>query len=89
MAIIITYDIPMKHQEFKNAMFQLGYSDRTLDSLSRTVYLPNTTLIHNTKTCIQAREDAQTVCRRLNIDLERCVSTIWAEWAAILGTPTK
>ena len=87
MAIIITYDIPEKHRELKNAMFQLGYSDSTKDDDNRTIYLPNTTLYHSSKTALEAREDALAQCNKLGVDLERCISTNWDGWAGILGEP--
>lgn len=87
MAIIITYDIPSKHVEFKKVMFQLGYKDQVLDQHSKIIYFPNTALYHPTKTAIEARDDAQAVSKQLSVKLERCISTIWNSWAAIYGEP--
>lgn len=77
MAIIITYDIPDRHVEFKNQMLQNNYKDRIRGTDCETIYFPNTTLYHVTKTPIEARDEAKGICRRLNIRLIRCVITPW------------
>lgn len=90
MAIIITYDIPSKHWEFKEKMFELGYKQVFKDQKGLDVHLPNTTLIHQTKTAEQARDDARRICSMLSISLERCISSQFGpDWAAIYGTPLK
>jgi hypothetical protein len=88
MAIIITYDIPSKHVEFKKNMFHLGYKDQIPGTENcKIIYFPNTTLYHATKNASDAREDARTVCKHLGVNLERCVATQWTEWSAICGEP--
>jgi len=90
MAIIITYDIPSKHREFKEKMFGLGYKDRIPGIKNcETIYFPNTTLYHASKSAQTAREEAKTIAQVLGISLERCVSTIWSDWAAVCGEPFK
>lgn len=90
MAIIITYDIPSKHREFKEKMFELGYKDRIPGIKNcKTIYFPNTTLYHASKSAETAREEARTIVQVLDITLERCVSTIWNDWAAVCGEPFK
>ncbi len=89
MAIIITYDIPSKHREFKEKMFELGYKDSIQGTVCKTIYFPNTTLYHASKSAEAARNDAQAITRALGISLERCVSTIWDDWAAVCGEPFK
>ena len=87
MAIIITYDVPSRHVQLKQAMFNMGYTDRIAHN-NRYIYLPNTTVYHGNKTSEQALNDLQVICGQLNIDLERCVSTQWGpDWAAIWGRP--
>lgn len=89
MPIIVTYDVPKEHTPLKQSLFKLGYSDKIVHvdekGVNRYIYLPNTTLYHPTKTAEQARIDVQTACKNLNIELERCVSTLWTGWAAIWG----
>lgn len=87
MAIIITYDIPSKHVEFKKAMFLLGYKDQIPGTSCKVIYFPNTTLYHPSKSAAVSLEEAKSVCKRLNIKLERCVATIWNDRAAICGEP--
>lgn len=88
MSTIITYDIPSKHQEFKEKMFNLGYKDKFPDGNMKTVHLPNTTLYHPTKNASQARDDVQNSCRALQTRLQRCVSTqLGPDWAGIFGEP--
>lgn len=89
MAVIITYDIPSKHVEFKKAMFQLGYKDQIPNNQCTTIYFPNTTLYHATKDAVAARDEAQRVCISLGVKLERCISTVWENWAALCGEPFK
>lgn len=86
MAVIITYDIPYKHREFKEKMFDLGYKDKIPGTKCKTIYFPNTTLYHPTKTAEEARDDAQKVCNNIGVKLERCVATQWGpNWAAMCG----
>lgn len=88
MESIITYDISDKHTEFKNGMKKLGYQDKIKgDGNCTWIYLPNTTLYHPTKTPVEARTDAKKVENDLKIVLERCITTIWGNWAVICGKP--
>ena len=87
MAVIVTYDIDSKHTEFKQAMFKLGYKAQIPGTNCKIIYFPNTTLYHETKTALQAREDAQSIAKSLKIELERCIATVWDNWAAICGEP--
>jgi hypothetical protein len=88
MAIIITYDIPSKHREFKKKMFELGYKDNIPGVKNcKTIYLPNTTLYHESKSAETARKEAQAITIELGISLERCISTNWNDWSAICGEP--
>lgn len=87
MKTIITYDITDKHFEFKSEMFKLGYVDRFVNS-GRTVYLPNTTLIHKSKSAVQCKDDAKSVSIKLKVKLERCISSQFGpDWAGIFGEP--
>ena len=87
MAIIITYDIPSRHTDLKQELFKLGYAERIINN-GRFIFLPNTTVYHSTKTAQQGKEDVQRVCIRLNIQLERCISTQFGpDWDAIWGEP--
>lgn len=88
MAIIITYDIPSKHQEFKEMMFKPGYKDSIPGiTICKTIYFPNTTLYHESTSARNAVNDAESVCKQLGISLTRCVSTEWNSWYAMCGEP--
>lgn len=89
MAIIVTYDVPSKHAELKKALLVLGYTDQILHS-GKIIYLPNTTLYHNSKNAGEARDEVSQACAQLSIKLERCIATQWgSDWAAIYGEPFK
>ena len=88
MAVIVTYDIPSKHTDLKNALKSesYGYKDQIPGIKNcKTIYFPNTTLYHPSNSAEQALEDVKEVCKKLGIKLERCVATIWENWAAICG----
>ena len=91
MEIIITYDIPDKHVEFKKAMFELGYKDQIPGIKNcKIIYFPNTTLYHADKKPVTAHGDADSICKALNIELERCIATPWGPaWYASCGKPFK
>lgn len=89
MATVVTYDIPSRHVDFKNLMFQLGYKDQIAGTSCKVIYFPNTTLYHHIKTAEIARNDAMEAANRLGVNLERCVATEWINWAAICGSPFK
>ena len=91
MAIVITYDIPTKHVEFKNAMFKLGYQDRIPGIKNcKIIYFPNTTLYHSLKNSATALSNAQTVCQSLGVELERCIATQFGpDWMVLCGEPFK
>jgi hypothetical protein len=87
MPSLVTYDVPEKHVELKKKLFKLGYLAQISTQSCPTFYFPNTTFYHSTKTPLQAREDVKAICKKIQIDLERCVATIWDSWAAICGQP--
>jgi hypothetical protein len=94
MAVIITYDVPSRHVELKARLFAIGYQDNIKpgqeEKANHTVYLPNTTLYHPTKTPDQALSDVRNACSYLVIKLERCISTrLSHDWMAIYGEPFK
>ena len=90
MEIIITYDIPEKHVEFKKAMFKMGYKDQIPGKVCKVIYFPNTTLYHPDKQPVTAYNEAESVCRTLGIELERCVSTpLGPAWYVSCGKPFK
>jgi len=78
MAIIVTYDIPSKHREFKERMFELEYKDRIPGIKNcKTIHFPNTTLYHASKSAETAGNDAQAITRTLgNIIRKMCFNNL-------------
>lgn len=89
MASIVTYDITSKHVEFKKEMIKLGYKDQIPGNSCKVIYFPNTTLYNSIKTPTEVRNEVQNLCKKLNIELDRCISTVWDNWSAICGEPFK
>jgi len=90
MATVLTYDIPTKHVEFKKLMFQLGYKDQITEATCKVIYFPNTVLYHPIKSAETARDEALSIAKKLNVNLERCIATQWGpNWAALCGEPFK
>lgn len=88
MATIVTYDIPSKHRELKERMFNLGYKDSFPEANRKMVYLPNTTLYHQSKTAVQAKDDVKAACVLLGTKLQRCISSqLGPDWSGIFGEP--
>ncbi len=89
MAVIVTYDVPSKHTELKDTLKEQGYLDQIPGNKYKVIYFPNTTLYHETKTTSEALRDVQSVCKDLEIKLERCVSTLLSNYIAICGEDFK
>lgn len=101
--VILTYDISRAgsgdtvNAYVKNRMIELGYADRFENtSTGKTIYLPNTTLLHMDKTCAQAREDVKLVVKEFNDqnktshEAERILALEFTDkWAAIQGEAHK
>lgn len=87
MGLIITYDVPTRHRELKQGLFQLGYADKFSHN-GKFVYLPNTTVYHPTKNPETACNDARALCNQLGIELERCIAVpMDGTWSAEWGKP--
>jgi hypothetical protein len=85
MASIVTYDVPEKHRDLKKALFALGYKDQIPGTTCEIIYFPNTTVYHSSKTPTEARDEVQAICKKIQINLERCIATTWSSWSAICG----
>ena len=75
MPIILCYDVSDKEPEFRAALLELGYRAQIAGKRCKFIYFPKGTLYHASKTPTQARTDSQTICTRLQIKLQRCIST--------------
>lgn len=84
MAVLLSYDLSDKHQEFKDEMELLGYT-KIVHNTSPRINLPNTTLSHPTKTTKQAVSDAQTTATKLNVILQRCFAVEYTVATGIQG----
>jgi len=87
MPIILCYDVESKEPEFKKALLDMGYRDRIAGKKCKTIYFPNATVYHASKTPTQARTDSQAICSQLQVKLQRCISTHLdpGNFAAICG----
>lgn len=72
--VLISYDINKSHTEVKNAMKTLGYMETGKYPDGYSYQLPNTTLWHNSKSTTGAIADLKTVCKSLNVTLEKAVA---------------
>jgi hypothetical protein len=81
--VIISYDINRYHTDVKNEMMNLGY--RTVWSYTgEPIYhLPNTTLVHQSKSSDQAMADLKNICLRLSVTLEKAVAVKAAEFVGV------
>ncbi len=85
MSALVTYDVSSKQAEVKKKLVAKGYQDRW-PSEGKQVYLPDTTLWHESKTPAEARDDVTQVAKELSVTLERCVAVMRSDnWAAIFG----
>lgn len=89
METIITYDISGKQSEFKIEMKKIGYQDKVSGVQCNWINLPDTTLYHSNRHPQAANIDAQNICEKLSVRLERCFSTTWdrSSWWAMCGDP--
>ena len=81
-AIVISYDVNRMHNEIKDGLKNLGYSDNWRYK-GPTYFMPNTTLWHKSKTSDAAIEDLKSVCRRLSVTLEKAVAVLASEFVGI------
>lgn len=99
MGIIITYDLSDKNKPVKDEMIEKkGYSKTFLrkvtkngEKVSEIVYLPETTLYHISKTAQGAVEELESVAKKHDVKVTRCISVQLdgAGWYAIKGEPIK
>ena len=82
--VLISYDINKSHTQVKTELENLGYLDNFQFTNSKQIYyLPNTTLWHPQKTSDQAMNDLKTVCKKLNVELEKGIAVRASEFVGI------
>lgn len=96
--VLLTYDVSQRHSEVKAALRKKSFYDYWTDNDVK-YHLPNTTMWKkgDTITELTVLNDMKAVIADLNrgepsnrtIILERCVSVVFASWAAIPGEPHK
>ncbi|MET3028724.1 hypothetical protein ABXT06_18745 [Flavobacterium sp. UW10123] len=82
--VLISYDIDKLHSSVKDALEKLGYLDRFKNPNDpKTYLLPNTTMWHPRKSSNQAMDDLKTVCRNLQVKLEKAVTVNASEFVGL------
>lgn len=82
--VLISYDINNSHSLVKTGLENLGYYDYFKNENDPKKYLlPNTTLWHPTKSSDQAMNDLKSVCRNLQVILEKAVAVKATEFVGI------
>lgn len=82
--VLISYDVNKSHSLVKTALEKLGYHDNFKNANDpKTYLLPNTTMWHPTKSSDQAMNDLKSVCRNLQIILEKAVAVKATEFVGI------
>lgn len=82
--VLISYDIDKLHSSVKDSLEKLGYSDRFKNPNDpKTYLLPNTTMWHPRKSSNQAMDDIKTVCRNLQVKLEKAVTVNASEFVGL------
>jgi len=82
--IVISYDIDTQHSQVKDKMKELGYSESfSFKGQTKDYYLPNTTLWHSNKSSDAAINDLKSVCKSLNVNLEKALAVLAKEFVAI------
>lgn len=82
--VLISYDIDKLHSSVKDALEKLGYLDRFKNTNDpKTYLLPNTTMWHPRKSSNQAMDDLKTVCRKLQVKLEKAVTVNASEFVGL------
>jgi hypothetical protein len=82
--VLISYDIDKLHSSVKDALEKLGYLDRfKISNDPKTYLLPNTTMWHPKKSSNQAMDDLKTVCRNLQVKLEKAVTVNASEFVGL------
>jgi hypothetical protein len=83
-AILVSYDVNKLHTLVKTALQNLGYHDNFKNANDpKTYLLPNTTMWHSTKSSDQAMNDLKSVCKNLQVTLEKAVAVKATEFVGI------
>lgn len=96
MGILLNYDLDDKHTAVKTAMYDKEYQNyfeyyETVESkrVKNTIYLPNTTLYHSTKSTVEGRDELRTIAKAKGAKVDHLLVTVFnpsSGWAAITGS---
>jgi hypothetical protein len=82
--VLISYDINKSHSTVKTALENLGYLESFKNSNEpKTYFLPNTTMWHLNKSSDQAMSDLKSVCRNLQVTLEKAIAVKATEFVGL------
>ena len=85
MSTIIVFETSSRQRELKRTLYLLGYKDRVVIQQCNLLYLPNFTLYHETNTPETCKNDVVAICKRLGIDLQRCIAAVFDGGSVICG----
>jgi hypothetical protein len=82
--VLLSYDVNKSHTLVKEALEKLGYLDYFMNTNDHKIYqLPNTTMWHKSKSSDQAMNDIKSVCRNLQVTLEKAVAVKATEFVGL------
>lgn len=92
MATIITYDLsgeqgPVKTDMINNKGYQISFRHTNDDGHTGNVYLPESTLYHNSKPPSQALADLKASCATYRVTATRVIAVELINWSGEWGTP--
>ena len=84
--VLLTYDIDSRHTEVRNTLIEeYGFKDIIIGNNGTRCYLPNTTLLKRNTTKEDVHNIIKNVCKMLNANLKRTISSECSNWIALQG----
>lgn len=74
MKVLITYDVPAKHEELIKKMKARGYQKTILHPAGFIINLPNTAFYKAATNAKLALSDLNNSAKELSINVERCIA---------------
>ena len=82
--VLLSYDVNKLHTLVKEALEKLGYLDYFMNTNDPKIYqLPNTTMWYPSKSSDQAMNDIKSVCRNVQVTLEKAVAVKATEFVGL------
>lgn len=83
-SVLLSYDVNKLHSLVKEALKKLGYLESFKNTNDPKIYqLPNTTMWHASKSSDQAMNDIKSVCRNVQVTLEKAVAVKATEFVGL------